>query len=566
MAEQSVFDRLVRTLTKTGRRDLLEKLQNTMTDRSEPLKTKNPEDERTVDVEAGTEALGPMMRILYFLWSLITGRDLRDLIKDRLIRRLRSQLDEAYDGLMNYRASTFTGRFYEELEELQKGVVFFRDPLESVMGGSRGEFYAFLAGIELDFEDRLRNALPSLHSWDSIELDEDASPKNEVVKILDGIFEGLPAEEKSLVYRDAQALYYLYKLTRHSLVSMLGSFHPAAGNQGQESDFGSLVKSLTQLSELLFSLELSPSVEGLRALFLFYHHDRFGSSDFDPDAVLHQDLSEAEEALMRIRAFNDRIPLTFIIRYITKNLNYHPSGIGGAEDWFVSFKDFWYRRLDRAFTDLGRRKRKKAFMYEAGTFLGISELSSPAYLQTAPFNGNIQARHWCSLVFVDAFHDRVFKKMERYLQVILAKGEFYKEQNRNSFSEDIDYMTVLPTRLAYLARRFERDGDLGMRYRKLDDEVLDDPAKADRVLEIVAEFDREVLGLVDRVYQHLTDMQLIVGGILHGKPGDNFDTLINLERIGGEENQRLRMLWGKAEDALATAVNLLRDIRQLETD
>ena len=566
MAELSVFDQLVRTLTDTGRRDLLEKLQSDVSDETEPLKTMKPEDERTVNVEAEMGAIRPFRRLLYFLWSLISGRNLEDMVRERLLRRLRAQLDDAYDGLMYYRSSAFSGCLFDELEELLSGVLVFREPLEQAMGSHRTDFYAFLAGIELGFEDRLGGALPSIRFWDNIELDEDVMPKSDLLRVFEGVFQELPAEEKALVYRDAQSLFYLFKLAHHSIETMLASFHQTAGGQDKECDFGMLVKSLTRLSELLFSLVHSPSAEGLRALFLFHHHEHLENPDFDPEKELRKNLLEAEEALTRIRGFNERVPLTCIIRYITKNLDYHPRGIGGAEDWFVSFKDFWYRRIERAYTELGKRNRKRSFMNEAGAFLGMSEIPQPSFLGAAPFNGDVQSRHNFSLAYLGAFYSRVFKKMMRYLKIILDKGEFYKEQNRSSFAEDFDYLVKMPARLAVLARKFTEDGDLGIRYHAMDAEALDPKEKAERTRELIEEFDRAALGFVDIIYQHLTDIRLIIGGILHGKPGDNFDTLTNLERIGGEENPRLRMLWEKSEQSLGKAGNLLREIRQLEAD
>jgi hypothetical protein len=51
---------------------------------------------------------------------------------------------------------------------------------------------------------------------------------------------------------------------------------------------------------------------------------------------------------------------------------------------------------------------------------------------------------------------------------------------------------------------------------------------------------------------------------LKGQPGDRYDTLVNLTKIGGRENSDLRKAWTNALEKTDRAAVLLRQIRELE--
>ena len=563
MGEISVFEGLVKQLTEAGRRDLLEKIQRSLQPSPEPLRTAKPEDVETVDVEEELDNLNPFRRIFLFLWSLVSGNDQESLVRRMLFKRLRVRIGEIYTGLLDFTDDFFTEKFYSELERLKKAVNFLRSPLTDTLIRNKVAFFAFLAGIELNFEEKLGEEFRSIGFWDNIELHDDSVPKKEMIEVIDGVFDAISPEEKKWIYQDAQSLYALSALSKFPIDRILTTFQKSGGFK---CDAALLTKSLMRLSELLHSAHNSPSLDALRALFLFHYGEKLGQADFHPDEELSRDFSGAEKTLDAIRAFNERIPLTFIIQYVTRDLGYKPVGIGGAEDWFVSFKEFWYRRIDRAYAELNRKKRKQQFGDDAKTHLGMSELSLMPCFRSEPFDDSIRSLYEMSMTFLRRLFDQVFQKSRRNLQILLLKAQFYKEQNRSLLEETIEYMSRLGARITFLVKRFEAGGDLGSRYQALLKEPLEDKELRERTKQIVTEFDREAAAMIEKSIQNLSDLLLVLDGVLHGKPGDKYDTLTNLDSVGGRDNRQFRMLWQRGLDEISSAANLLKDIYRLESD
>ena len=78
--------------------------------------------------------------------------------------------------------------------------------------------------------------------------------------------------------------------------------------------------------------------------------------------------------------------------------------------------------------------------------------------------------------------------------------------------------------------------------------------------------DADVLAVVDRALEQMQRLTQLLSGILHGEPGAKFDTIANLEILGGGENALISSAWEKTLKSMNRGANLLRDIRDLEKD
>ena len=66
--------------------------------------------------------------------------------------------------------------------------------------------------------------------------------------------------------------------------------------------------------------------------------------------------------------------------------------------------------------------------------------------------------------------------------------------------------------------------------------------------------------------KELNNLVLLLGGILHGEPGARFDTLSNFGSLGGRNNRVLVTTWERALDEFSEALNMLVELKEVETN
>jgi hypothetical protein len=69
---------------------------------------------------------------------------------------------------------------------------------------------------------------------------------------------------------------------------------------------------------------------------------------------------------------------------------------------------------------------------------------------------------------------------------------------------------------------------------------------------------------LDGFLEQIENLKTLLYGVLKGQPGDRYDTLVNLSKIGGRENSDLRKAWTRALEKSDQAAILLKKIRELE--
>jgi hypothetical protein len=85
-----------------------------------------------------------------------------------------------------------------------------------------------------------------------------------------------------------------------------------------------------------------------------------------------------------------------------------------------------------------------------------------------------------------------------------------------------------------------------------------------RIADILARSDTLARNLLDTFLEQIENLKSLLYGILKGQPGDRYDTLVNLNKIGGRENKDLRRAWMQALEACDRGTILLNKIRELE--
>jgi hypothetical protein len=329
-------------------------------------------------------------------------------------------------------------------------------------------------------------------------------------------------------------------------------------------DFQDAAKHLMKLADRLIAAKNSPSADALRVLFLFQCKGQLKNEEFDLEQEITDDLSKADGALSAIRRFNDRVPVALIVRYITRNLDYAPKQMGGAEDWFVIFKEFWQQRIEWSYREYQRDRRHANLIKGAKDYLGVSELPVLSCYSSPTFGEDAYIRYAFSVLFLKAFYERIFRRMHRPLELIMLQGQFYKQQNREEFADTFEAIVQLGGKVVELESQLNEKGYFGSKIVAIQKGGLSSEMKAQQIDEILVEANTDALQLIDSGIEKLQKLVQLLAGILHGEPGAKFDTIANLSTLGGRENNLISTSWETSLKNASQAANILRDIRDLE--
>ena len=226
------------------------------------------------------------------------------------------------------------------------------------------------------------------------------------------------------------------------------------------------------------------------------------------------------------------------------DLSWQPDEPVGGEDWYALVHSYWRRRLTVRFEMFARQRHLEQIRKEACDALQIAELATvEAYRrvwQPAP------GRHATTLGVLAALGDERVTSPVRPPRILLTSDEFYRNDNRMSFERSLAALQATPRELATFGTALDEEGD----------EIADPRGHSDRLAR----------RLVEATTGACAELTTILGGILDGKVGSQYDSITNRATIGGRENRRLPEDFAASRRLLETVASHLRRGLDLELE
>jgi hypothetical protein len=556
------FDRLAAELTLEERRDLLRKLESQAIVSDAPLFA-SAELPETVSIENRFRESPLLLRLYLRLLSFFRRKSPLKLFEERMIARLGTMIQIRSPGLFDHRRNLLLNRMHEELLSLKESSRFFYEALDGSMVRDKGAFFAFLASLEFDVLHRRLQTETDPHTYAAgNSLATEAEIRQAAHKALESILASLDESQRAAMYRNVRSLLCLKELASFLFDRTLSAFSGVGDRMSCPAYL--LTDQLMLLNDILYSLEFPPSLSLLESLFVFDLQDRLGSEDFQLVEETRKLVSRAEEALSRIRQFNQRVPLTAVIRCTSRNLAYLPSHVPGGEDWFAVYREYWRKRIDEKFALFVRDRRKVQLEQSLGSFFASKPLPHPDYFQPAPGEGP-GIRNAFVLIFFAAFYRYVFaEEINKALKVVLLEGEFYKKENRVEFTDSYNELLKLGDAIQALDKKLSPTGDLGMRYDAARKEIIALPLKRRKLASIQQEADSEALGIAERATRALRTLSSVMGGILDVEGGGRYDTLSNIGNLSGRGTGTFISSLRNALQKIEKTLQMLGEIESLE--
>jgi len=562
MEDNSVFNRLIKGLSQEERLSLLQKMHHITPLNDLPLIDEYTGEE--YDYERSYDSFGFFEKVIIFFTTLFSTKDRMNVIENLSMTKLSRQLEKNYPGLLNYSEKKFLVKFFTEITKLKDSLNIFKKTLPLILKTNESDFIAFLVGLHFpEIEARLLYSIDPVSVSSDSEFESSFQLKRHIEFRIDEILSEIDTDKKKIIYKEVKKLHVLNTLTVFNFDNILSAFSTEDDDK-ISCGFIEIRKSLHQLIDILFSLNVAPTNDTLNAVFMFSEELNHPNINEDLEKNLELKMENANSALDIIRKFNTDIPLESILRLVNRNMNFHPAHIGGAEDWYALFRRFWYKKFDFMMGKYSEGEKRLQLEDDAALFLNHSGKVILEHYHDGLWGEGSLVRYKSTIGFIHAFMAVTFpRELIKPLKLVLIDGQFYKEQNRLDYNSSYRILTDVVDLINKIDNSLSSDGDYYSSFKKLQLEEVDDDR--DEELKDLKKFvDNEFGKIIVNFNKALGLIIEVVSGIVQGDMGGVYDTLSNLGYIGKGENKNLISQLNDIRFKLDEARNISYQLYDLE--
>jgi hypothetical protein len=560
----SSFDRLVLTLKKSEREDLLERIFQNSDLSKEPLYTKTAESPKKADDEFSK--LPFFLRIWYVIVGFIFGKPPVKAYENSLIAKVGREINLVSPGYYNYAQGLLLPDMHEKLVGLKNAVRFFYDALDFSVNKDRGAFYAFMASYEMPeiHQQLFKMSNPEEFSKSHTDMTPEMLKQMALEMYAENLTTMTDFQRESM-YQNVRSLICLKELAGFLYDRLIINFQNEAALHGNVCPAALAKGQLAGLNNILFSLKEVPSLPLLSTLFIFSQREAFEQKNEKINYELQKLLAQTEKSLAVIRDFNKSVPLTLILRCINKDMSYEPSELPGGEDWFIIFRNYWKEKIEESYdkylTDLKREEINRIFalFFDGMEMIDIENTLSAARDETLSLDNTLL------FSFFLTFYKKIFlTEMNQVLRPILIDGEFLKKENRLDFTESYNELIKMEDAINNLVRKVAPGGDYGNRYKQLRTDVVSPVVRHRKMQVLTEEVNAESYEIAWKAKSAIELMNSIIHGILYPVEGSKYASLANISTILGKANSDFMVALNETSKKLVLAVELVNNIMDVE--
>jgi hypothetical protein len=576
MKETGTFSYLVSEMTLEERNNLREKILAQSNISKDPL---YEDDERIPpgDSEDQFPGLPWYWHLWFFILSLFKTISPAQIYVERKVAKLGKKIQSLFPDVFDYKNNILLPLFYQALVDMRDGARFFYTALDASVNRDKGAFYAFLGSLEMgEIHDHLKiqtdpnNILNKHPNIKESEIRKIAF--HEMNEALGTITE----EQRNIMYQHARSLDCLRELASFRYERLLLTFTLNARLQGYVSPAQAMKEPLNALNNILHSFKEPPSMAMLESLFVFIFQEREDKLS-NIDMEMRELLVKAENALVAIRTFNKEIPLTLILRCISRNVSLNPQPITGGEDWFLIYHDYWKNHIEEKLTEYRMLRRQQELFESFRFFLKDKNLKPLEHAASESNPDGLPIKGTFSLSFLLTFYSVVFiSDINNELRNILIDGRFFQRENRTNFTENYNNLIKLESDIKRLDSQLGFAGDYGKRYTLATEEASLQVRR--RKTQIVLEdASNDAQGIIDQTRTSIGNMITILKAIMATDGDGNYTVLVNMAHfLGKDETADLSVPTAKSTafinnmheviQKLQIVLKILEDIAVLELD
>lgn len=563
MAENNVFDKLVTELSTDERQKLLSRLRQ---------ETYIPDvaGQMDEDLEGQTEVqYGPpglLERFVIFFLALFSGRPQHEVRENMVYKKAARDLERDHPEIVDFRQGVLLGGVKAALEDLAGAFSVFIEPVQQVTGGKKEEFYAFLGGLEMpDLQQEMQSALEPLHRSGISDMDEPATLKREIEFKIEDLLNTIETAEHDRMYMNARHIAWLRSMAFFPYGKILREFESGREGTAEICYINKVIKSLVELTDLTASYPSGRAETLYEALVTYRYREDIDKSDFEYEQKLKDFITSAGKAMEHFARFLKKIPLVRIIRIYRKDFSYYPRRTTGGEDWFLLYRQFWFNRLAAGFKVYMAKQELREAVEKALVFIRHTELPPEGLYRCDSWGYGTRVRYERTVAFINGWYRNVFLlEMNPVLKIVLIDGEFYKEQNRQEFTDAYNDILRLVEKVKTLDIELSEKGERGRHINAAAGELIPRPHRARKISTILQAVDKDVEEIIESILENLSLLEKVVRGIVYGEKGGRYDTLSNIGYLGKRSNVSFIVRLSALHKKIETSISILQSLYDIE--
>lgn len=556
------FDELVAGISSDERKYLLAKI-NQNREHSFPLvqPAREETDGFTLDIKLNSESF----LYKFFLWirSLISKKHKLEIYNDDLIRMLARKINKNHPGIVDMQNGLILSLFYEKLKELKNAADFFK-PYFNIFNENPGKFYVFMSTF---IAPEIASSINAEADPYSVPFEKEGTKevRSSLLKKLEGILKDIPQKSRAVMYDAVKSLNWLKRFSELPYTHFLAQF-TAIVSENYTCPFTNVQTDFNALANVLSDARSIPN-EALEALFLFPQRKGGATVELDQDTEksMREFLSKSAAAISMVQMFISTVPFFALGKVIFSDYDWQIETFGGAEDWFVKFKEEWKIVFDERWESWLRDRKKSQLADVLMEKFGILSFPELPYRPWANLWGGVPFRCEMTGGFLYWFATVKYEEIIGVLNVLVLEGVFLNNDNRAEFSEAMNKFAEINHQVQLFGESLNEKGSVGSVFAKLIADHVRTLKGQNMVNSMILNAETSVRGWESSFCDCCRTIEKVLAGILDDEKTDKkYESIQNLMTIKGRENRAYRDNLQAEREVLLESRRILAEIEPLD--
>ena len=565
MDNTNSFDRLVSGLTSTERKDMLEKMKANTSETESLVSEENFGGDEHISFSQQIKSESLFYRVYLWIKSLLTSSTVEVLYNEHRITQIAHHIDKISPHLIDYKRGLLLSSFYDKLNELKLCAEFFR-PYVTIAENDENAYLVFLGSLVMsEIEKRMDEYVDPY----SIPLTDGPRPEQrmQLLRKMEEIMSEIPQSQRNIMYNAVRASEWIRQFTKLPFQRFLSSFSTIIENN-YSCAFGSLENEVSSFARILCNGMKIPE-EVFESLYLFSRRNSGGKSldSIDEASGRAVDFMEkAKSQISMIKMFITTVPMRYVGCVVYEDAQWAPGNFTGGEDWYQKYKTNWRKLFDQKWEAWSHDCKKEAL--RQGLYHNF-QLESFPLLPERPWAklwGGVPFRYELTAGFLNWYMKDVFPSYEIVLKTVMLEGDFIQKENRQEFCDSFNKLIQVSIDFQTMNRQMASGGEYGMIFSKLmQDEKLRSLQANSKIESIMRGIESDTRSMFSAFGDACRTLELCFTGIFLEKKDSRYDSLSNLNRISGKNNEKFCADLKSARESLANCYAMIRELEPIDT-
>lgn len=543
------FDRLVAGLTAEDRLAMLNRINQSSENKVQFVADSGEIPEKHILLKAKLDSETIFYRFYLWIRSLFAKSTIEQLYRDDLLTNIAKKIDRYHPGIVNHKIKSLDYIFYERLQNLKEAADFFK-PYIALIEDNPGDFYVFLSTFVAPELSENINQIADPYTA-AVQKDVTMEVRNDLLKKLDSILMNMSAGTKGNIYLAVTATNWLKKFTVIPYLHFLSQFTNVAG-EVYSCPYKNAMLDYNYLASV-FANRVEVQNEVIEALFLYSQRKSLNdnTNERDIEKSVKEFMAQASSHFSTIQSFVAGVPVIKLGRVVNNDYDWEAENLEGAEGWFPSFRVQWKKIIDIRWTEWVRDQKKKNLSDTLKLDFGLNDFPVMEYRPWLKLWTRVEFTSELTGGFLSWFATEKYNDVVQLLNDVIMEGVFYRNENRQEFTEGVDNFINANTLMLNLLDMLSPKGEYGKQFEDFSTNKIHSFQVQKQIDTMMSNTESTVREIIKIFGKGTRAIERVFHGFFDEEKDGIHEGLQNLTSIKGHDNSHFR-------DSLKEVRTLLR--------